>query len=412
MSPSARVSVKVAILCMSDPSTDPRPNRAIDLFRSLGYSISAVGYQPKYDLEVQSFLPLPEPSGRITGKIIRKIHLLGIACIPFNKIRYLLDSFHYGFNKVKKYLQMQNFDLLIVEDLQILPLAFEVNKTGKIIFDAREYYPRQREDNFLFNMIEKPRRINLCKDYLSRCDAILTVSEGLKDEYYKEFGVHAVVFRSTPYYSATLVRPTKQDNIRLVYHGVANRNRQIEKMIEIFALLDDRFALDLVLIGNEKYQYELKIKASQFPKIRFLDPVPYNKIITSFNCYDIGLLYFEPVTFNLKHCLPNKFFECIQSRLIIAIGPSPDMAAVVKHYHCGVIAEEFSVNAMAAALNALSAEDIDQAKKQSDLAARELNFEEESKILKVLFEALLRHKKESNINYRITNEEKLVDNNS
>jgi hypothetical protein len=117
--------------------------------------------------------------------------------------------------------------------------------------------------------------------------------------------------------------------------------------------------------------------------------VPIEEIIPTIGQYDVGFFYYEPTGFNIAHCLPNKLFEYIQARLMIAIGPSPDMAELVKEYGCGVIAGEFSVHAMAKSLNLLSAEDIDKYKNNSDRAAKELCFEKEKNKMSTILKKML-----------------------
>ena len=56
------------------------------------------------------------------------------------------------------------------------------------------------------------------------------------------------------------------------------------------------------------------------------------------NDYDVGLYLLPPTNFNQRYALPNKFFEFIQGRLAIAIGPSPEMAKLVERSNAdGVI---------------------------------------------------------------------------
>lgn len=120
-----------------------------------------------------------------------------------------------------------------------------------------------------------------------------------------------------------------------------------------------------------------------------MNPVSFSEICPMLNTYDIGLSIFEPTTFNLKHCLPNKLFEFIQARLMVAIGPSPDMAELVREYQCGIISESFNPQSMANLLNKLKPEEIMYFKNQSDKAAKVLCFEEESKKLKKIINSLL-----------------------
>ena len=380
----------VLIMCLADPSGDPRPLRAIELCRSKGFSVSVMGRLPQKPLEGVTYFPLPKLSLSLPHKIARRLFCAAIALSPFEKGKIFWEGLRFGMQGAERLIRGRRFDLLIVEDIQLLPLAFAVRSGARVLFDAREYYPRQNEGELWFEVFEKRRRIQLCRDYIARCDAVVTVSEGLRKEYFREFGITSEVYRSTPSYVDFPFHPTDPDNIRMIYHGAANRNRRLENLIDIFSCLDERFSLDLILTGNPGYQQELRQKAAPMKRIAFPDPVPFEEIIPTIGKYDIGFFYCEPTTFNLQNCLPNKFFEFIQARLMIAIGPSPDMAELVKEYGCGVVSKEFSIQSMARTLNSLSVEDIDRHKQRSDRAARELCFEKESEKMAALLDRMLK----------------------
>ena len=114
----------------------------------------------------------------------------------------------------------------------------------------------------------------------------------------------------------------------------------------------------------------LKALAAGNPRIAFRDPVAPLRIVPESTHYDIGLFLLEPVNFNYEHALPNKIFEFIQARLAVAIGPSPEMARLVRRYDCGVVAPSFEPRAMAAALNALTPAEIDRLKANAHRAAK------------------------------------------
>jgi len=376
-------------MCFSDPSVDPRPHRVIDLCVRLGFDIAVLGYPPRTAFPVSFYFPISPPLLDFFHKVLRKLWIIIRSLSPSERWRVFCEKHYFNIANInKKTFDRNVFDFLIIEDLNLLPIAFEIKKKEKIIFDAREYYPSQNEGDLWFDLFEKSRRIYICKNYLTRCDAVVTVSDGLRREFLNNFHVHAEVYRSAPFYVDSSVRLTSTTNFRMVYHGVANRNRRLENLIKILSLLDERFSLDLILTGNPRYQQELRKKASGMARVAFPDPVPFEDIIQTIEQYDIGLFYCEPTTFNLKHCLPNKFFEYIQARLMIAIGPSPDMAELVKKYECGVVAEDFSVQSMANALNSLTATDIDAYKWKSHMAARVLCFEKESEKMVALFDRL------------------------
>ncbi len=384
------LSGKVLVMCLADPSSDPRPRRVIELCISQGLDVSVLGYPTRDPLSEVSYYEFPSPSLNIFNKIWRSICSIASSVMPSQSLGLFFEKLRFSFiYAAKVFLQGEKFDLLIVENIQLLPLAFEIKGEGKIIFDAREYYPRESEGELWFDLFESRRRVQVCREYLPRCDVVLTVSEGLRREFLKEFGVNTVVYRSTPPYVELPVRPTEPHKFRMVYHGVANRNRRLENLIAVISLLDKRFMLDLILTGNLRYQQELQHKAASRSRVSFPEPVPFDEIVQTIGRYDIGFFYCEPTTFNLQNCLPNKFFEFLQARLMIAIGPTPDMAELVNEYGCGVVAEEFSVQSMAKALNSLSAADIDIFKQQSDRATRELSFEKESVKMVAILNRLL-----------------------
>ena len=182
-----------------------------------------------------------------------------------------------------------------------------------------------------------------------------------------------------------------RDKIKLIHHGYASPDRVIEGMIETMDYVDSRFHLDLMLVPNHQHEYFDKLQAmTQTRKnVRILPPVPFEEIIPFTSQYDIGIFLCPPTTFNLANCLPNKFFEFIQARLMVAIGPSPEMARLVKQYDLGIIAKDFSPQEMAKSLNSLSKEQILQYKENVNKAAEILNAEKEGeKLLKILEEVL------------------------
>ena len=134
----------------------------------------------------------------------------------------------------------------------------------------------------------------ICKKYLDKCDYLVTVSTGIKSAYLADFGVNMSVLRSVPNYKEMTIKKTSKDIIRMVHHGVANKNRNLENMIKIVQNLDQRFTLDFYLVGNLSHVEKLKKAAAGCERINFLEPVSYEGIIPMLNNYDIGFYYLEP----------------------------------------------------------------------------------------------------------------------
>ncbi|NLF05994.1 MAG: glycosyltransferase family 4 protein, partial [Actinomycetales bacterium] len=93
------------------------------------------------------------------------------------------------------------------------------------------------------------------------------------------------------------------------------------------------------------------------------------------NDFDLGVHVLPPVSFNNAWALPNKFFDFVQARLGVVVGPSPEMARLVREHGLGAVAEDFSAKALTAVLDALTPDRVTAWKQASHAAARELSAE-------------------------------------
>ena len=278
-------------------------------------------------------------------------------------------------------LASMSFDIIFCEDITLLPLAVALRDTRlnrkrtKIVMDAREFYPLQFENRVMWKFFLAGLNDYLCRKYLPLADTVFTVSPGLKDEYGKEYGVSCKILPSYSFYHDISPNPTG-DSIRIIHHGLASAGRKLETMFEIAGLLDSRFSVDFMLVPNEPYYYKrLQKIAARTPRVRLLSPVPMPQIVKFISQYDMGLCWFSPETFNLRHCWPNKLFECIQARLALAVAPLPDMANLVAEKNLGVVASNYNPECFASRLNALTAADVDVFKRNAHLAAQDFCWE-------------------------------------
>lgn len=381
-----KTSKSSLIMLLGDPSCDPRPSRMIDTLSQQGFIVDVLSYEANCNVNARQQWKIKK---NFSSKLLRKAIQLtryAISVIPKSTIvKNLINNLAFRLTGLNSLFVNHDYTNIIVEDLFMLPLAFDIKKNAKVIFDAREYYPRQNEERFFWRIFEKPERVRLCAQYLDLCDYILTVSPGLQREYKKNFGVDAILYRSVPRYSTRTPRSTDSNHIKIVHHGIANPNRKLDKMIEVVIKLDSRFYFDMYLTGSQAEITSLRAQAADCKRVRILNPVPYQQINETLSSYDIGLFYNEPSTFNLLHCLPNKIFEFIQARLAIAVGPSPDMAMLVRQYNLGLVASEFTVESMADSINKLSLDEINLYKTNAHKAAELLCHENETKKILAIF---------------------------
>ncbi|MEI6264168.1 MAG: hypothetical protein WCP74_03635 [Sphingobacteriia bacterium] len=275
--------------------------------------------------------------------------------------------------------------LIICNDIGFLPLASKLKEywNCKLIVDFHEYAPLELDNNFLWRLRYKGYYTRVLKKYIPIIDLTSTVCYGIQKKFNEEFNVLPEVIYNSPFFKKLNPTITEQNVIKLVHHGIASRSRKLEIMIDMMDFLDSRFELNLILVDNDNVYIEELKSRSIHKKVNFLPAVPTNDISEHINKFDIGLYILPPLNFNAEIALPNKFFEFIQARLCIAVGPSIEMKRVTEQYNIGIVAADFSPKTMAECLNKLTIKDVMDFKQKADLCSYELSFNSSaSKIVK------------------------------
>lgn len=358
----------ILIIALSDIERDPRVSRQIKTLIP-HYTLSVAGRSGS-NIEGITFVPLIPRKRTLVSKIQGSLLLK----------TYHFSRYYWGLPDIRDALVKLNgkrFDLVIANDVETLPLALRIANGAKVLLDAHEYAPLECEDKWIWRYFSKDYATSfLCREHLSSVDAMMTVSNGIAEEYARNFNIpKPFLVLNAPYYKALEPTPCG-DVIRLIHHGIADPSRKIERMIEMMDYVDNRFLLSFMLIEKDKkYLTYLRKKAAPNPRIRFIPPVNMLAILDTLSLYDIGLYLLPPLNMNAAKALPNKFFEFIQARLAVAIGPSQEMARYVRKYDCGIIASDFSPFQLATEVNQLKKEQVEQYKRHSHKAAQELCFE-------------------------------------
>jgi glycosyltransferase involved in cell wall biosynthesis len=123
------------------------------------------------------------------------------------------------------------------------------------------------------------------------------------------------------------------------------------------------------------YLASLEASAAAIPSVRILPPVPFAELMDTVAAYDVALAFQRPTTFNIRYAVPNKFFEAVQARTAVVVGPAPELEAVVERHGFGVVTEDFTAEALAAALRSLTPERVAGLKQAAHAAAWELSAE-------------------------------------
>ena len=355
------------ILSYSPITSDARVLKQVRLFADT-YDVTTCGYGPAPDGVVDHI--------QIPDELVywRKNHKL-LLTRQFSKVLATQEVNAY----LRPILSERKFDVILADDIDPVPLALELKPAGGVHADLHEYSPAQKRDNWQWRMFVAPYISWILRTFVSKADSVTTVCEGIAKEYWRKYGLTApVVMNATPYHDLP-VNPVS-DSIRLVHSGACLRNRNLQVMIEAMTMVEaGRFTLDFYLTHNDLgYLSELKNLAASAPGVTIHEPVPYSELVGTLNRYDIGLFLLPPVNFNYRFALPNKFFDFIQARLGIVIGPSPEMASILSSRGLGVAAADFSAETLATTLNSIEAADVERWKGNSRRVAEELSAERQS----------------------------------
>jgi len=277
----------------------------------------------------------------------------------------------------------------LANDWEALPVAAEAARRshGKVIFDAHEYAPLELENRPFWKLLFRPVITYFIEKYVPDVHASLTVAPAIRERYRREFGLDATVVLNAPEAEPVTAPSSNWDQIRLVHHGGAIRDRRLEILIETLALCERRFHLHLILVQNDpKYLAHLKRLANTLApgRVTFHEPVPPSAIVGEVSQYDIGFCVIAPTNYNYLVSLPNKFFDYIMAGLAVFIGPSPSMEELVLQYGIGRVASSFEPRDLAQALNGLTAEHLSSMKRASRETSKRINAKiEMEKLVKI-----------------------------
>ena len=279
--------------------------------------------------------------------------------------------------------------LVCAHNIQAMPLSKKIAGNRPILLDLHEYHPKEFESSVIWKIFIQKNVINMCRKWLAQASYRYTVGKAIADAYTENFSVNCDVIRSAAPFQEIQPSPVSDEQIHLVHHGAANKDRKLENLIKMMEFTDSRYILNLTLIGDKNYIEHLRNLSAGKHNICWHDPVSVSEVSQTINKYDIGIVLYPQGDFNIDNCLPNKFFEFIQGRLVLAVGSSPEMASIVRSHNLGIVSDSAKPEHMASALNSLTSEYITQVKNNVALAAKELCANREKEKLSLIIDKLI-----------------------
>lgn len=379
---------QIVILAFSQISADARVLRQIN-YLSQHFQLTVIGYGdlPKYtNVKMLSLDPVKQLSSLsmfqklgmnlLSGNVAPYIKLMVGRIFPSWAYEAWYWS-HSAYKQAYQYLLDLTPKLIHANDWTSLPVAIRAARvTGaKVIADFHEYAPLEL-DGLLWHLFLRPLREYIIKRYIPETTATITVNQTISEKYQQSFGFRPIVIMNTPKLNPDIgSKPVNPDCIHLIHHGGMAKGRNPERMIETAALLDKRFHLNFMMLGNQADILRLKKYSDVVApgKVSFHSPVSPDQVTKEISQYDIGFYLLPQTNYNNSVASPNKFFDFIHAGLAVCIGPSPEMARMCRKYGFGVVAPSFSPHVVAEMINRLLPHEIDMMKQAAIKARRVLN---------------------------------------
>lgn len=357
------------VLSFSPIVADARVLKQVELFKDL-YDVTTCGFGPApegvaHHVEIPAGLSATDVDGRL------------ITARWYSRAFWSTSAVAW----TRRALRGLDVDVVLANDVEAVPVALALSPRLGVHADLHEYAPAQHDENAAWKRRIAPYKAWLCRRYVTRAASVTTVAAGIAAEYSNVFGITAgVVTNAAPFHDLEPVPVPDTGPLRLVHSGVAQRKRRLDLLIDVVHTTPADVTLDLFLMPNDPaHLTELRERAAADPRgrVRFREPVAYDRLIETLNGYDVGLAVFPFVNFNIRWSLPNKLFDYVQARLAIVVGPSPEMAGRVEDWGVGVVSPDFAVDSLADVLTGLDRETVRGYKAASHARAQELSAEVE-----------------------------------
>jgi glycosyltransferase involved in cell wall biosynthesis len=378
-------SSRVAVLSLVAPTKNGRVGRALNALRLGGKNPLVCA--PQMALETADVVPLKTIFGRSEASLSAARFLARVLLlVGFMTGQDLMRVGRFVSHRVlgAKHLspQLRGFDgPVLVEEILLLPAALSLRPRRRVVLDVRDLFHRLFDNRWFWRITFGRALTAYLAKTMPLCDAVFTVTEGIAEQIFDDFGVRAEVVRSIPDSTTFPTQPIQHSPINVVYTGRADSNRDLDKLVACAGGLAGHMNFHMYLVGHRKDIRQLRRGARNAPNVFFHEPVAFDAIIPTLSTYDLGYAVLGSQTVNEQRALPNKFFEYIFAGIPVVVSQGSEMASVIKDLPLGIALDDSGPDTIANGLKALTREDIESFHAGITRAQKVFNWDEESKKL-------------------------------
>ena len=226
---------------------------------------------------------------------------------------------------------------------------------------------------------------------------MITVNRSIADLYEKEYKKKLFVIRNIPPKEINIEKKSRKElrmpedkKILIVQGSGINVDRGIEELVEV---MQSKYGIEntvLYIVGGGDVLPLLKTKVKEYQieeKVIFIGKLPYVEMMQYTMQADYGLTLDKDTNINYKFSLPNKLFDYMRAGIPVIASKLPEIEAIITEYQLGFIVDSHDRQELATIIkSALSYKEHDKLKQNARKAIEDLNWENEEKVLKKLYE--------------------------
>lgn len=395
-SASADLGKRVAVLSFSPIARDQRVLRQVALLRELGHSPFVIGYADDPDDGADHALwrtPRPTPGHRLSTFVRQMPAHTGIAAASAGF--WLARRNRWALARLRRCAA----DVVIANDWPALVVGarYKQERGCRLHYDAHEFAVCEFDESMWWRLVHKPIAVQLERAAIRSADSVSTVGPSLALELQQRYSLPALpyVVRNLPEFGFEPVPETSASwPMRILYHGNVVPHRGVEPLLASMPMWTTPHQLLVRGDGTPAYLTNLRQQVATLglqDRVAFEPAVsPKNVIAAAAATADCGVFFPPLTTIQRRYTLPNKLFEYIAAGLAVCVSAAPDMQEIVERYGLGVVAPGNRPAEIAAAINAISPEDVIRFRTNARAASTELNWNQEKRMLQSAFAALLR----------------------